>query len=133
MSVVISADDEIKNISDYRIERTKQIKVDNDEEENNIPATTYSEVDESEIENSDSEENTETNSAEETENYERGNRYNRRFRGRRSHYDRRRGRNNRRDFDDNREQATEQPPALPTQAPAEKKEGKIAWWRKLIG
>lgn len=133
MSVVISADDEIKNISDYRIERTKQIKVDNDEEESNIPATTYSEVDESEIEDSDGEENTETNSAEETENYERGNRYNRRFRGRRSHYDRRRGRNNRRDFDDNREQATEQPPALPTQAPAEKKEGKIAWWRKLIG
>lgn len=135
MSVVISADGEIKNVSDYRIERTKLVKTDDDEEENqNTPATTYSEVDEQELADADADDDNDE-VEEENDNERGGNRFNRRFRGRRSRYDRRRGRNNRRDFDNNGENQTKEYNQAEPQAPAleEKKEGKLAWWRKLIG
>ncbi len=135
MSVVISADGEIKNVSDYRIERTKLVKTDDDEEENqNTPATTYSEVDEQELADADDDDDNDE-VEEENDNERGGNRFNRRFRGRRSRYDRRRGRNNRRDFDNNGENQTKEYNQAEPQAPAleEKKEGKLAWWRKLIG
>ncbi len=135
MSVVISADGEIKNVSDYRIERTKLVKTDDDEEENqNTPATTYSEVDEQELADADADDDNDE-VEEENDNERGGNRFNRRFRGRRSRYDRRRGRNNHRDFDNNGENQTKEYNQAEPQAPAleEKKEGKLAWWRKLIG
>ena len=133
MSVVISADDDIKNISEYRIERIKQTKAAEPETDDG-PTTTYAEV-----------ENNENFPTEETENDEAdleddNNRPNRRFRGRRSYYDRRRNRGNRRD--DNRSDVRDFTSdsrgvnAKNENSNAEsepKKEGKLAWWRKLIG
>ena len=135
MSIVISADDGIKNISEYRIERVKQTKTAEIEEENTpTPTTTYAEA---ENENYD-EENNDFAADNEKENDGRQN--NRRFRGRRSYYDRRRGKfgrrdengNNVKDFPatDNRENSS----AVKNEPATEKKkEEKVAWWRKLIG
>ena len=139
MSVVISADSEIKNISDYRIERVRQTKP--AEEDENAPMTAYSEAEEfSEAEEDDAEEAPENDNEPEISNEEgddRDNRYNRRFHGRRNRYDRRRGKFGRRDYnnrDDYRQRynnAAETPAPVNTEEP--KKEGKVAWWRKLIG
>ncbi len=133
MSIVISADDGIKNISEYRIERVKQTKASETEEEN-TPTTTYAEV---ENESYDEENNDYAADDEKEDSSRQGNR---RFRGRRSYYDRRRGRFGRRDENgsnvkdfpatDNRENGH----AAPNEPASEnKKEEKVAWWRKLIG
>lgn len=140
MSVVISADSEIKNISDYRIERVRQTKPVEDDSEN-TPMTAYSEAEElPEAEEEATEETPENDNEPEISNEEgddRDNRYNRRFHGRRNRYDRRRGKFGRRDYnnrDDYRQRynnAAETPAPVNTEEP--KKEGKVAWWRKLIG
>lgn len=132
MSVVISADDDIKNISEYRIERIKQTKT---TESDNLPTTTYAEA-----EDDDDFNNTEPESDDANEENENDNRQNRRFRGRRSYYDRRRNRGSRRDngrdnvrdfptdsYDGNGKAEKNNTESEP------KKEGKMAWWRKLIG
>lgn len=140
MSVVISADSEIKNISDYRIERVRQTKPVEDDSEN-TPMTAYSEAEElPEAEEEATEETPENDNEPEISNEEGGdrdNRYNRRFHGRRNRYDRRRSKFGRRDYnnrDDYRQHynnAAETPAPVNTEEP--KKEGKVAWWRKLIG
>lgn len=140
MSVVISADSEIKNISDYRIERVRQTKP-AEENPENTPMSAYSEAEElPETEEDGIEETPENDNEPENSNEEgddRDNRYNRRFHGRRNRYDRRRGKFGRRDYgnrDDFRPRnnnAAETPAPVNIEEP--KKEGKIAWWRKLIG
>ena len=140
MSVVISADSEIKNISDYRIERVRQTKP-AEENPENTPMSAYSEAEElPETEEDGIEETPENDNEPENSNEEgddRDNRYNRRFHGRRNRYDRRRGKFGRRDYsnrDDYRQRnnnAAEIPAPVNIEEP--KKEGKIAWWRKLIG
>lgn len=138
MSVVISADNEIKNISDYRIERIRQSKP-AEEDAENTPMTAYSEAEElpeaEEDESSDAEENDSDNTCDDSDD-NRQNRYGRRFHGRRNRYDRRRGKFGRRDYN-NRDynQQTADNSAAPASARTEepKKEGKVAWWRKLIG
>lgn len=138
ISIIISADNEIKNISDYRIERVKQTKT---AEVENTPTTTYAV--ESENETDDQVDETLENNASENQEEKNHEEYpNRRCRSRRSRYDRRRGRNNnRRDF--NRKPAEKETPVIlynshessaENKNPAEKQNGeKIAWWRKLIG
>ena len=132
MSVVISADDDIKNISEYHIERIKQTKP-SESEADSLPTTTYAET-----EDDDGFGNNETEYDDSDE--EKDCRQNRRFRGRRSYYDRRRNRNNRRDGtrDNVRDFPTDSfgGNGKNEQSNAEskpKKEGKLAWWRKLIG
>ncbi len=132
MSVVISADDDIKNISEYHIERIKQTKP-SESEADSLPTTTYAET-----EDDDGFGNNETEYDDSDE--EKDSRQNRRFRGRRSYYDRRRNRNNRRDGtrDNVRDFPTDSfgGNGKNEQSNAEskpKKEGKLAWWRKLIG
>lgn len=133
MSIVISADDSIKNISDFRIERIRQTKTAENEEDNS-PTTTYAEA----VDDISDENGIDNVANGEKENDTRQN--NRRFRGRRSYYDRRRGRNNRREESysnvkefstlDNRENSAA---SSKTSIQENKKEGKMAWWRKLIG
>lgn len=132
LSIIISADNEIKNITDYRIERVKYTKQE-DEEENKVPATTYADVCECDDERSEDTETEDTFEEEKTEHN--GYRNNRRFRGRRNRYERRRGYNK-------DGIAAEQSPVIPFKNPEQssadasentKKENKVAWWRKLIG
>lgn len=141
MSVIISADNEIKNISDYRIERIRQTKQ-VEEEAENTPMTAYSEAEElPEAQENESYEDEEVinDNPETADEYtdERDNRYNRRFHGRRNRYDRRRGKFGRRDYGNRDDFRPRNNNAAETLAPANtkepKKEGKIAWWRKLIG
>lgn len=141
MSVIISADNEIKNISDYRIERIRQTKQ-VEEEAENTPMTAYSEAEElPEAQENESYEDEEVinDNPETADEYtdERDNRYNRRFHGRRNRYDRRRGKFGRRDYGNRDDFRPRNNNAAETPAPANtkepKKEGKIAWWRKLIG
>lgn len=141
MSVIISADNEIKNISDYRIERIRQTKQ-VEEEAENTPMTAYSEAEElPEAQENESYEDEEVinDNSETADEYtdERDNRYNRRFHGRRNRYDRRRGKFGRRDYGNRDDFRPRNNNAAETPAPANtkepKKEGKIAWWRKLIG
>lgn len=141
MSVIISADNEIKNISDYRIERIRQNKQ-VEEEAENTPMTAYSEAEElPEAQENESYEDEEVinDNSETADEYtdERDNRYNRRFHGRRNRYDRRRGKFGRRDYGNRDDFRPRNNNAAETPAPANtkepKKEGKIAWWRKLIG
>lgn len=141
MSVIISADNEIKNISDYRIERIRQTKQ-VEEEAENTPMTAYSEAEElPEAQENESYEDEEVinDNPETADEYtdERDNRYNRRFHGRRNRYDRRRGKFGRRDYGNRDDFRLRNNNAAETPAPANtkepKKEGKIAWWRKLIG
>lgn len=141
MSVIISADNEIKNISDYRIERIRQTKQ-VEEEAENTPMTAYSEAEElPEAQENESYEDEEAinDNSETADEYtdERDNRYNRRFHGRRNRYDRRRGKFGRRDYGNRDDFRPRNNNAAETPAPANtkepKKEGKIAWWRKLIG
>lgn len=141
MSVIISADNEIKNISDYRIERIRQTKQ-VEEEAENTPMTAYSEAEElPEAQENESYEGEEVinDNPETADEYtdERDNRYNRRFHGRRNRYDRRRGKFGRRDYGNRDDFRPRNNNAAETPAPANtkepKKEGKIAWWRKLIG
>ena len=141
MSVIISADNEIKNISDYRIERIRQTKQ-VEEEAENTPMTAYSEAEElPEAQENESYEDEEVinDNSETADEYtdERDNRYNRRFHGRRNRYDRRRGKFGRRDYGNRDDFRSRNNNAAETPAPANtkepKKEGKIAWWRKLIG
>ena len=136
MSIIISADNEIKMVSDYRIERVKTVKVEETSVEEAV-ATTYSNHDhEEDLPNEDIDEY-DTDFQEENEYG------NRRFKGRRSHYDRRR-RGNRRDHNRNTSKEKESPVILYnshedvniTNNDTDKdgkKEGKTAWWRRLIG
>jgi ribonuclease E len=136
MSIIISADNEIKMVSDYRIERVKTVKVEETSVEEAI-ATTYS--------NRNYEEDLPDEDVDEYDtDFQEENEYgNRRFKGRRSHYDRRR-RGNRRDHNRNTSKEKESPVILYnshedvniTNNDADKdgkKEGKTAWWRRLIG
>lgn len=134
MSIIISADSEIKNINDYRLERIKSTKTAEAETEN-VPAVTYSSFEENTEEDNDdqiidTEENvqeTEKNETQESSNHE--NRRRNRFRGRRNRFDRRRNNQS----NDNRERQ-EAPQQISKSAPAAEapKENK-AWWRRLIG
>lgn len=117
MSIIISADDSIKNIAEYRIERTKAQKVEEPTEEKNIPET-ISEPVETEEENSD--------------NFETRRRSD--FRGRRGRFDRRFRRKDR--TSENFSQ-----PETPVEIPEENvqpatedmpNKRKVSWWKKLI-
>ncbi len=145
MTVIISAGTEIKNISDYRIERIKNIAKMPEEAKAEAPTTAYAEtdiIDEGETaETVETMENAETanNEVSEITPTDSNRRSSRRFHGRRPRFDRRR--NDRRDFETSAKEK-EGPVILfnshenQDSASAEdqtKKETKTAWWRKLIG
>ncbi len=138
MSIIISADNDLKTVSDYRIERIKASK--NDEQITDDAITTsYGHHNEETYELETTDLSDEEDSTDDTQNENEY--YSRRFRGRRSHYDRRR-RNSR---SENNTREKESPVILynshedininSNEATAQdnKKEGKTAWWRKLIG
>lgn len=135
MAVIISADNTIKNIAEYRIERVKSVKT----EETPKPAPVQSFEAEAEEKAPEKEirEPENTNDADSTdENAER--QYRRRDRhGRRYRFDRRRGRRERGEENDAPVE-NEPVPEMPQnsdKAPesAEKPEKrKVAWWKKLI-
>ena len=120
MSVVISADDTIKNVSDFKIERQRVMKVQENASEN-VPATSYDDVV--------AEDNLE-DYEDEVQNEDANKRYGRRFNRRRNRFDRR---NNK----DDRQSQKESPVILYSSdeinvdETADKK--KTTWWRKLIG
>ncbi len=129
LDIVISADDDVKCVADYKIERTKAVTAKEDEK---IVAEQPQKADEIQ-------DVTEASEPEEDQQKEQ----NTRRKGRRGRFDRRRGKNsNRRD-----NQPMQQPqeavilydsyaPAAPKEEPEAasepEKKGKSAWWRKLI-
>lgn len=135
LSIIISADNSIKNISDYRLERVKFTKQAEPETEN-TPAIAYAEIEESEdLENAKSETEEENTFAEKSDNDFDSPRNNRRFKGRRNRFDRRRNsirHNNNDKSSENSDFASSSTPAA-NKNEAPKKETKVAWWRKLIG
>lgn len=143
IEIVVSADNSVKCVSDYRIERTKAVAVKEDK------AQTASEIKEvKEPENcSPAAEISVESSAENTDASKENERELKNRRGRRGRFDRRRGRNN--NFT-NRSQEAEAPKEKqeavilynsyegttskeekPSQTEEDKK-GKSAWWKKLI-
>ena len=143
ISIIVSADNEIKTISDYKIERVKNVKV---EETKEAPASTYSSLNTEEFDNQEEETyfESEENEENDTGNENSENEFqSRRFRSRRSHYDRRR-RGYKRDYKSQGQKDKETPVILynsheevnansQTANTDNKKEGKTAWWRRLIG
>lgn len=139
--VIVSADSDIKTISDYKIERVKAVKVD-ESDNDEVVASTYSHHDVDFYANNeesfdDEDDDDEDNDESQSENE----RYSRRFRGRRSHYDRRR-RNSRyeynkpdtKDVSETLQNSKEDINNKTKDTPNDnKKEGKTAWWRRLIG
>lgn len=133
MAVIISADDSIKNIAEYRIERVKAVKT----EETPKPAPiqsfepeTEEKLPEKEVREADNNENTDENS---DRQYRRRERHGRRYR-----FDRRRGRRERGEENEapaDNNAAVQEMPQTNDNAPenVEKPEKrKVAWWKKLI-
>ena len=123
MTVIISADNNVKNIAEYRIERIKAVKT---EEPKPVPLQSYDEpVEEEEITTEVAVNDEE--STDEPQYRRRRERY-----GRRNRFDRRRRRDRRNDY---AESAEEKPVADNNNStePEEKSEKrKVAWWKKLI-
>ena len=119
MSVVISADASIKNVSDYKIERQRLSKAQETPAEN-MPTTTY--ADAAQDAQTDEEYETEFDSNEDQER-----RYNRRYNRRRGRFDRRRQQNEKKEAPMILYSSDE----LNLNQNEDKK--KTAWWRKLIG
>ncbi len=124
MAVIISADNNIKNIAEYRIERVKAVKT---EEPKPAPLQSYDEPveeEEEKIENP----ITEAEETDEPQYRRRRERY-----GRRNRFDRRRRRDRRNDY---AQQAEEKMPAENNNNAPETEEKsetrKVAWWKKLI-
>ena len=124
MAVIISADNNIKNIAEYRIERVKAVKT---EEPKPAPLQSYDEPveeEEEKIENP----ITEAEQTDEPQYRRRRERY-----GRRNRFDRRRRRDRRNDY---AQQAEEKMPAENNNNAPETEEKsetrKVAWWKKLI-
>ena len=114
MKIVISADDSVKNVSDYKIERIKIVKT--KEEEKPEPEEVYEDENEEINEEAEKEEN----SSERQGKYRRD---------RRHRFDRR---NRRRNAEDNKQQET----SVAEDNSAEQEEQpkrKTGWWRRLIG
>lgn len=140
MTIIISADDSVKNINEYRIERIKAVK-------NEVSAAKSAPVQEiiEENEPSAKQENIENNSKndesaapEVSTDGNNEHQYRRRERhGRRYRFDRRRGRRERSEEEVSAvEEAPAQVVAENSETPAEKTEKpekrKVAWWKKLI-
>lgn len=143
LAVIISADDSIKCVADYKIERTKQTK-----EEKKSAAKIQEAVEETPIIKPEEIE-AEINSVQETENTEQPEQYIERRRGRgdrrfgRNRFDRRRGRGNRYENENTAPAVKEHQEAIilydshdnsaqsdtPTEKPAKEKS---TWWKKLI-
>ena len=143
IEIVISADNSVKCVSDYRIERTKAVAVKEDKAQ---AASEIKEVKEPENCSPAAEASVES-SAENTDASKENERELKNRRGRRGRFDRRRGRNN--NFT-NRSQEAEAPKEKQeavilynsyeettskeekTSQTEEDKKGKSAWWKKLI-
>ena len=135
LGIIISADDTIKNIADYRIERTKKMSDKEDEKENKKPESRE-------------EKNSDTDNSENKRN-ERNDRDQRDYKNGRNRRDRN-DRNNRRDRNnrDNRENRDRREHQEKDTRPKEKSETvvlynshgdtqpkteeKVSWWQKLI-
>ena len=126
MAVIISADSSIKNINEYRVERTKAVKI---EEPSKPTAVQPYEVEDDYDETADIQ-----NEENESENDNNERQYRRRERnGRRYRFDRRRGRRERNNEENSEaiaEVREETPKAEETEEKTEKR--KVSWWKKLI-
>ena len=126
MAVIISADNSIKNINEYRVERTKAVKI---EEPSKPTAVQPYEVEDDYDETADIQ-----NEENESENDNNERQYRRRERnGRRYRFDRRRGRRERNNEENSEaiaEVREETPKAEETEEKTEKR--KVSWWKKLI-
>ena len=134
MQVIISADNNIKNITDYRIERTKQSKI----VEGQIIKEEVEEDDDHVEEISESTENHDTAEKAEGVSEENDNHHHRGRRDRRYRYDRRRNGNGNRNRNGSYEERGNLSKGLPndkkdTKSESETNEkGKVSWWKKLI-
>lgn len=138
MAVIISADNSIKNVTEYRIERVKAVKADETPRQTPIQSFEPEEkLPENDVQNPD---NTESGSNDTNTEENSDRQYRRRERhGRRYRFDRRRGRRERGEDAPAQENApVSEAPKSNDNAPenkenAEKPEKrKVAWWKKLI-
>ena len=144
MTIIISADDGIKNVSDYRIERVKNTKpvADKTKTTEMIEESHEDEVENSATEDiSEAEETQNTHETEEDEEHEHRNRFRRRDRrGRRNFRDRRN--RYRRDESGETAKTSSEPvilynshediPSTPAEQEKNETKGKTTWWKKLI-
>ncbi len=123
MTVVIAADNSIKNVSDYKIERQRQTKSTETPSEN-MPATTYADA----FDEQESEQEVASDEQDEASEFENNRSYNgRRFNRRRNRFDRRR-----------KDAPKKEAPVIlyssdDINVEQNQDQKKTAWWRKLIG
>ena len=128
LEIIISADLNIKNISDYKIEKSRIAKA---KTEQNAAATAYA-TDETEIDDDEEDEYEEyENSSSEENGYE--NTYKKYGNRRKNKYERRRGRNNRRYKSRYNDETGEETTSANVETTAEEPEKKKTWWKKLLG
>ena len=129
IEIIVSADNSIKCVSDYKIERTKAQTIKEEKNTKDLKENGEPEEDKS----------LDTNEAEKEETAKD---ISRARRGRRGRFERRRGRNNIQKESQQSSQPQEavilydsygtSTPKEPTEEKVEEKKGKSAWWKKLI-
>lgn len=126
MSVMICADSNVKNVSDFRIERQRNTKTFEQTPET-VPATAYAELFDEQ-----SDENEPIETSEQTADEQSDRRYKRPFNRRRGRFDRRS-----KAYQNKRESAAsfgaEQQDKQKSDLTTDESKGKRAWWRRLIG
>ena len=131
LEIIISADTSIKNISDYKIEKSRVQKPKVETAATTAYAQGTEDYDDVEEDDSDDDENESyTNSEQENRRNNRRNRNDRRRRGRRNNRGRNRYNRDNNAYDDNNNDEESAAPKVSAEAP---KPEKKAWWKKLLG
>ena len=131
LEIIVSADSSIKNISDYKIEKSRVQKPKVETAATTAYAQGTEDYDDVEEDDSDDDENESyTNSEQENRRNNRRNRNDRRRRGRRNNRGRNRYNRDNNAYDDNNDDEESAAPEVSAEAP---KPEKKAWWKKLLG
>ena len=131
LEIIISADTSIKNISDYKIDKSRVQKPKAEAAATTAYAQGTEDYDDVEEDDSDDDENESyTNSEQENRRNNRRNRNDRRRRGRRNNRGRNRYNRDNNAYDDNNDDEESAAPEVSAEAP---KPEKKAWWKKLLG
>ena len=131
LEIIVSADSSIKNISDYKIEKSRVQKPKTEAAATTAYAQGTEDYDDVEEDDSDDDENESyTNSEQENRRNNRRNRNDRRRRGRRNNRGRNRYNRDNNAYDDNND---DEESAAPEASAEPQKPEKKAWWKKLLG
>ena len=130
LEIIVSADSSIKNISDYKIDKSRVQKPKTESAAAMAYAQGTEDYDEVEEDSEEDENESYDNSDQENRRNNRRNRNDRRRRGRRNNRGRNRYNRDNSGYDDSDNEAESTPSKESTEAP---KPEKKAWWKKLLG